>query len=107
MMTAKQMSIEEHEAEIRKLKAEQNSKQFNSIESIRKSILSRIEPNPEYEGKAATVKDSDDGVRKESYGIDGGLEFLTELVNALIDGSEYKAVKPFPSSKKVNLVKVN
>ena len=106
-MTTKQPTLEEAQALVAKLQQAEVSKRFNSMESIKETILSLIEQNPEYEGTVATVLDQDDNVRKESYGIEGGLMFLTELVNALISGSGYKAVKPFSSSKKVNLVKVN
>lgn len=102
-MTSK--TIAELEAELAKAKAQVNIERFNSLESIKETILSEIKKNPDYEGKPATVLDSDDDIRKESYSV--SLEFVAELVNSIIKGSEYKAVKPASTSRRVNLVKVN
>jgi hypothetical protein len=105
-MVSKDMTLEEAQALVQELQIKENNEKYDSIESIKSTLLGLIEKKPDFDGVEATVKDSTDNIRKEAYIIAGGLQTITNLVNSFLEGSEYRAVKPFSSSRQINLVRV-
>ena len=105
MVSKSNISLDEALALVEQLQSKESEK-YDSIENIKSTLLALIEKKPDYEGKESTVMDSTDKVRKTAYEFQGGLQTVTNLVNSFLEGSEYRAVRPFSSSRQINLVKI-
>jgi hypothetical protein len=101
LMTRQQTELEQAEAVVAKLQAEANKAKFSSIANMQDTLVDNIHEHI-YDGKRQTVLDVD--TRKESFRAD--LSLVTDLVNAILAGSNYKAVEPKGSSKSLNFVEV-